>query len=806
MPALNSKLKIDFSDYIADRTKNFTGREWVFETIQNWLAAQDSDRYFLLTGQPGSGKTAIAARLAQFTQGEANYPSLKFGFLQAIHFCSSSRPTWIDPRDFVVALALQLGQIPAYAEALVNVGEKQLNIHINQTIDRVENSTVTGVSIQTLDLSGLISAQELFNLIVINPLLEIYQKGYRQPTIILVDSLDEALLHSGLLDIVDLLSKLDELPHQVRFIVTSRPETEILERFKGSTVCDLTKDAGLAQSQADISQYVSEVLKLQSAIQPKLSADLTTERFISKIKQYSEGNFLYVIYLLQMLTSQNELISEDMLQELPIGLSGIYASFLQRLLQENTQNWRNDYAPLLGILAVAQAPLTLEQLADFLQQPKSKVGDVLDHLIQFLDRDETLPASQRTYSMYHRSLANWLLDEDQADRYFCDPLEHLEYIIKFYQSENGWEHVNYDEIDNYGLRYLATHLAEAARLSKSAQKHQYTQSLVELVSSPDFQRTHQSKLGNLAALQQDVTRALDSASVDHDPDAIPLVIEMALATIAFRETWLNPEPIFLFAQAGNIAAAEQQLGLFSLKPEWQQVTLLTIAWLAAQQNPDEARQLRDRIIPNLFKNPALDILMQKLNVELENQVLPDFPSLANLVTSEVIEAILNRLGGSIANNELLMNSGIQPLVNLSLLAEPDNALPFYISEQDGPVLVTYAIANPQAGLQYLQQYIDIHSAYNYREYRNNSLMILLTSVLKHPDSEWLRQILPKLVTAAFGVNHEFRESLLLTLWGCQAEVGKTTALDSLHAFIQPIRQEVMNLPDSNLGKDPYLEE
>jgi hypothetical protein len=38
MPFLNPKLGIDFTDYIADRTTNFTGREWVFEAIQNWLA------------------------------------------------------------------------------------------------------------------------------------------------------------------------------------------------------------------------------------------------------------------------------------------------------------------------------------------------------------------------------------------------------------------------------------------------------------------------------------------------------------------------------------------------------------------------------------------------------------------------------------------------------------------------------------------------------------------------------------------------------------------------------------------------
>ena len=43
MPFLNPSLGIDFSNYIADRTLNFTGREWVFETIQNWLADPEGD-------------------------------------------------------------------------------------------------------------------------------------------------------------------------------------------------------------------------------------------------------------------------------------------------------------------------------------------------------------------------------------------------------------------------------------------------------------------------------------------------------------------------------------------------------------------------------------------------------------------------------------------------------------------------------------------------------------------------------------------------------------------------------------------
>ena len=47
---------IDFSDYIVKRTKSFTGREWVFREIDQWLTDPDAPSFFLITGKPGSGK------------------------------------------------------------------------------------------------------------------------------------------------------------------------------------------------------------------------------------------------------------------------------------------------------------------------------------------------------------------------------------------------------------------------------------------------------------------------------------------------------------------------------------------------------------------------------------------------------------------------------------------------------------------------------------------------------------------------------------------------------------------------------
>src|SRR5262245_217331 len=111
----------DFTAYITERTRDFTGREWVFETIDAWLANRQGPRYFLLTSEPGGGKSAIAARLVQFSHGEAVPPAgrahLAAGFLTAVHFCSAGDGGWIDARTFSRSLAVQLARIPEYARA-----------------------------------------------------------------------------------------------------------------------------------------------------------------------------------------------------------------------------------------------------------------------------------------------------------------------------------------------------------------------------------------------------------------------------------------------------------------------------------------------------------------------------------------------------------------------------------------------------------------------------------------------------------------------------------------------------------------
>jgi len=51
---------IAFTSDIAKLTEDFTGRQWVFDDIDRWLK-QSEERFFILTGEPGVGKSAIAS-------------------------------------------------------------------------------------------------------------------------------------------------------------------------------------------------------------------------------------------------------------------------------------------------------------------------------------------------------------------------------------------------------------------------------------------------------------------------------------------------------------------------------------------------------------------------------------------------------------------------------------------------------------------------------------------------------------------------------------------------------------------------
>lgn|SRR5579859_4159638 len=123
----------------AERARNFAGRTWVLERVIAWLDDRNQ-RILLITGEPGSGKTALAAWLAG--GGPAPLESTAQAQLERIrdawsaaHFCTTdTRRGALDPKAFAQSLARQLGErYPDFAAAALLRAGATLNVEQNIT-------------------------------------------------------------------------------------------------------------------------------------------------------------------------------------------------------------------------------------------------------------------------------------------------------------------------------------------------------------------------------------------------------------------------------------------------------------------------------------------------------------------------------------------------------------------------------------------------------------------------------------------------------------------------------------------------
>jgi hypothetical protein len=485
---------LDFSGYIAERTKDFAGREWVFAKIDAWLASEDAQRIFLLTGNPGCGKTAVAARLVQMSLGKvASDPYLRLGrdSLACFHFCQTNRDATLNPLRFVEALSRALAnRHGAFRDALLRTGDGDVTINATQTVTTAASgSQVQNVVIDELRISAP-SARSAFDRVVRIPLEALAASGFDQPLVVLLDSLDEALTFPGEEDLVNLLRSVGDLRPQIRFILTSRPDKRVATAL-GEPTLDLIEDAP------------ADVDDVRTYVEARLGAQGDPKRmdFARSIAKASQGNFLYARYKLDEAIPRLGKGEEPSAIGLPEGLDGIYREFLQRELASNLDHWEERYRPVLGLLAVARGEgLTGDQIARFSRQKRSQVDGILRRCEQFLAG----PDDKGRVRLYHQSFRDFLLKDADFHVY---PDEANAGIADYYWQAH---HPDWQGCDTYGLDSLASHLYHGGQSGR----------LYELISKNWMMARHET--GDYAGFVDDVNLAWQAAIAEGEP--APLVL------------------------------------------------------------------------------------------------------------------------------------------------------------------------------------------------------------------------------------------------------------------------------------------
>jgi hypothetical protein len=274
---LNYLNPVRYDDDIQRHLARFTGREWVMNEVEEWLAS--TRRVLWITGEAGVGKSALVAWLCNRRPEVAAY-----------HFCRFGNSDRVDARKALFSLAYQLStQLPVYQ-------------------DRLNASPLDKTVVET-------NLPTVFDRLFAEPLKDPVPITDK-PQVIVIDALDEAT-RNGRNELASLIGgKFQRMPPWLRLIVTSRPHEQEIN-FALQVLDPWKLDAGGAENLQDIREYLCRELR------PFTGNGAVSNEIVNAIVERSEGLFLYVSWVRQEL--EDGRLSLARLEEFPRGLGGVYA-------------------------------------------------------------------------------------------------------------------------------------------------------------------------------------------------------------------------------------------------------------------------------------------------------------------------------------------------------------------------------------------------------------------------------------------------------------------------------------------------
>jgi hypothetical protein len=346
-------------------TEGFVGREFIFSELDTRLMESGfRSGYTLVRGEPGIGKTAIAAELIR----SRNY----------VHHFNVATDGVRETRLFLPNVCAQLIEryglpyetLPRHAE----VGSAQLTALLDEA---------AGVARDDGDL----------------------------PVVIVVDALDEAETpdpDTG----ENRLALPYELPEGVYVIATIRAGVDAVLDIADQAE-DVVLDRDDPRNAADVRAFVTGFLEREDAVMRERLGEweVNAEGFVETLAARSEGNFMYLVHVLSDIAAGRIAPGdlEGRLERLPGGLERYYKRHWRAMHDSGT--FRRRQKPVIAMLASARDAVPAAKVAEWINaggfEPIAvdEVEDIFDDWRPFLSIE---PGDPPRYRLYHASFLDFL--------------------------------------------------------------------------------------------------------------------------------------------------------------------------------------------------------------------------------------------------------------------------------------------------------------------------------------------------------------------------------------------------------------
>lgn len=396
----------DQSRLVARLTTDFVGREAIFSEVAGWLdRSDDDDQVYWICGDPGVGKSAIAAQA-----------SLRFEpHLAARHFCAYDDVALSSARGLACSLAFQLSErLPGYHAWL-----------------------------SRQDLARLLSqeAGKLFHDILCVG-VQASSPAADWSWLVVVDALDEATLdrENALATFIGRAISYQQLPRGLKLLVTSRPTPIVTRALAGVRPRPLA--AAEPANIEDIRTYLAHKLAGRVAGQD-----------LAAIAGRSNGVFLYA-----------KAVAESFLRDPTLAptLDGLFAwqrSCLTRGFDGVHWLYEGCARPLLEVVCAAPAPLPRAFLQDSLRLDVATLQSMFERLADVVE------IHGGTVRFRHLSFKDWLTDGERAGSFVLDERQGRAYLADacWAAAEGQWA-----DPSGYALKHLASVLLAAGDIQRLA--------------------------------------------------------------------------------------------------------------------------------------------------------------------------------------------------------------------------------------------------------------------------------------------------------------------------------------------------